>query len=232
MDLPAPSRTADVLGEPRLRLTYSGTGAPAGTHVFAQIVDTAAQPRGRQPGHADPRDARRPDAHDRARRSSRSPCARPPGNALPPSDRVRLERSTAHQRSAGTMNFSQVGLTLPVVDASSRAVLRVGRRVTTCARPAGAAARACGSAAWASASSPPGRGCTTCGASAAAGAGCGRRSGAARSSGRGAGAGRWHARAAAAAPRPYQVARGGQRPPYGRRVVVRGKRSRLRIRGR
>ena len=30
-----------MLGEPRLRLTYSGTGTPADTHVYAQIVDTA-----------------------------------------------------------------------------------------------------------------------------------------------------------------------------------------------
>ena len=29
------------VGEPTLALTYSGTGAPAGTHVFAQIVDEA-----------------------------------------------------------------------------------------------------------------------------------------------------------------------------------------------
>ena len=30
-----------MVGEPRLRLTYNGTGAPADTHVYAQIVDTA-----------------------------------------------------------------------------------------------------------------------------------------------------------------------------------------------
>jgi ABC-2 type transport system ATP-binding protein len=34
-----PARAAQVVGEPRLELRYSGTGAPAATHVFAQIVD-------------------------------------------------------------------------------------------------------------------------------------------------------------------------------------------------
>jgi ABC-2 type transport system ATP-binding protein len=34
-----PRRDADVVGVPRLRLAYSGTGAPAKTHVYAQIVD-------------------------------------------------------------------------------------------------------------------------------------------------------------------------------------------------
>jgi ABC-2 type transport system ATP-binding protein len=37
--IPGPRRDADVVGVPRLRLTYSGTGAPADTHVYAQIVD-------------------------------------------------------------------------------------------------------------------------------------------------------------------------------------------------
>ncbi len=37
VNVPIPEATAQVVGEPRLRLTYSGTGAA--THVFAQIVD-------------------------------------------------------------------------------------------------------------------------------------------------------------------------------------------------
>ena len=36
-----PSAPVHVVGEPRLRLSYSGTGAAATTHVFAQIVDEA-----------------------------------------------------------------------------------------------------------------------------------------------------------------------------------------------
>ncbi len=34
-----PGRAAQVVGEPRLELRYSGTGSAANTHVFAQIVD-------------------------------------------------------------------------------------------------------------------------------------------------------------------------------------------------
>jgi ABC-2 type transport system ATP-binding protein len=37
VNVPIPAATAQVVGEPRLRLTYSGTGTA--THVFAQIVD-------------------------------------------------------------------------------------------------------------------------------------------------------------------------------------------------
>jgi ABC-2 type transport system ATP-binding protein len=38
--VPAPSRAVQVLGAPRLTLTYSGTSLTPNAHVFAQIVDT------------------------------------------------------------------------------------------------------------------------------------------------------------------------------------------------
>ena len=41
LSVPAPQNEVDLLGAPRVSLTYSGTGTPAGTHVFAQIVDVA-----------------------------------------------------------------------------------------------------------------------------------------------------------------------------------------------
>ena len=37
--IPPPAAATQVVGEPRLELTYSGTGSAPGTHVFAQIVD-------------------------------------------------------------------------------------------------------------------------------------------------------------------------------------------------
>ena len=37
--IPAPKATTQVVGEPKLELTYRGTGSAAGSHVFAQIVD-------------------------------------------------------------------------------------------------------------------------------------------------------------------------------------------------
>ena len=39
--VPPPSAAAQLVGEPQLKLTYSGTGAAPATHVFAQIVDEA-----------------------------------------------------------------------------------------------------------------------------------------------------------------------------------------------
>lgn len=40
---PAPPEEGDVLGEPRLRLTYSGTALPARGFLYAQIVDARGQ---------------------------------------------------------------------------------------------------------------------------------------------------------------------------------------------
>ena len=37
--IPPPAAATQVVGEPKLELTYSGTGSAAGTHVLAQIVD-------------------------------------------------------------------------------------------------------------------------------------------------------------------------------------------------
>ncbi len=39
--VPPPARAVQLVGEPRLTLTYSGTGSSATAHVFAQIVDEA-----------------------------------------------------------------------------------------------------------------------------------------------------------------------------------------------
>ena len=57
-------RRAQILGEPRLELTYSGTGAPPHARL-RPARRRGARRRGRQPGDADPGDARRPAAHDR-----------------------------------------------------------------------------------------------------------------------------------------------------------------------
>ena len=62
--VPAPRRAAQVVGEPELTLTYSGTGAAPTATSFAQIVD---ETRGVVVGnqvHADPGHARRQAAHD------------------------------------------------------------------------------------------------------------------------------------------------------------------------
>ena len=66
---------AQIVGEPQLTLTYRGTGA--GDARLRPDRRRGARRRRRQPGHADPGDARRPAAHDRAARSRRSPPPRP-----------------------------------------------------------------------------------------------------------------------------------------------------------
>ena len=123
--IPGPSRTANVLGEPRLRLRYRGTAAPAGTHVFAQIVDE--QRNIVVGGQATPIPVTLDNREHVIERSLEPIAVRAqPGNRY----RLQLVSGTnvySLQRSAGTVNFSQASVTLPVVDASSRAVLRVGR---------------------------------------------------------------------------------------------------------
>jgi ABC-2 type transport system ATP-binding protein len=39
VEIPSPKATTEVVGEPRLALSYKGTGSAASGHVFAQIVD-------------------------------------------------------------------------------------------------------------------------------------------------------------------------------------------------
>ena len=39
VEIPSPTSTTQVVGEPRLELSYKGTGSAASGHVFAQIVD-------------------------------------------------------------------------------------------------------------------------------------------------------------------------------------------------
>ncbi len=43
VEVPGPKKAANVLGAPRLRLTYKGTAAPASTFAYAQIVNPRTQ---------------------------------------------------------------------------------------------------------------------------------------------------------------------------------------------
>jgi ABC-2 type transport system ATP-binding protein len=43
VDIPGPAKAANVLGPPRVRLTYSGTGAPEQTFTYGQIVNPRTQ---------------------------------------------------------------------------------------------------------------------------------------------------------------------------------------------
>ncbi len=121
----SPSRAVDVIGEPRLRLRYRGTALPAGTHLYAQVVDLN---RGVVVGgQATPLPVTL-DGRERVLERPLEPVSlRATGGS-----RFRLQIISGTnvynlQRSAGSVRVGEASVALPVVDARSRAVLRVGR---------------------------------------------------------------------------------------------------------
>jgi len=117
LDLPPARGPADVLGEPRLRFTYSGTGAPADTHVYAQIVDTA---RNLVLGNVS---TPLPVILDGKTRTIERPLEPVVARAVA-GKRYRLQIASAStlyttQRSSGLLNLSRVSVTLPLVDAKA-----------------------------------------------------------------------------------------------------------------
>jgi len=126
VDLPAPKSETDLLGEPQLTLTYTGTGAPEGTHVFAQIVDTASNlVVGNQ---ATPI----PVTLDGEPHTIARPLEPIAYHARPGSDlRLQIAPSTtlyAQQRTTGTVELSKISLTVAGADigARPRLALKIG----------------------------------------------------------------------------------------------------------
>lgn len=114
VSIPGPPAQANMVGAPRLSLTYSGTGAPADTFVYAQIVN----PR----NHLVLGNIATPipivldgQPHTISRRLEMVAARAPAGGGytlqLTPS-------STLYdlQRSAGAVSFSSVGISLPLGD--------------------------------------------------------------------------------------------------------------------
>jgi ABC-2 type transport system ATP-binding protein len=123
LDFPPARAAADVLGEPRLRFTYSGTAAPAQTHVYAQIVDTA---RNLVLGNVS---TPIPVTLDGRTRTIERPLEPVVARAAA-GKRYRLQIASAStlytiQRSSGLVNLSKVGITLPLIDAKAPPVLRL-----------------------------------------------------------------------------------------------------------
>ena len=118
LDLPPARAAGDVVGEPRLKLTYSGTGAPADTHVHAQIVDTARNlvlgnvttpiPVKLDGQAAHDRAPARARGRPRAWRASATGFRSPPASTL-----------YAAQRSAGPLQLTRVAIALPLIDAKA-----------------------------------------------------------------------------------------------------------------
>ena len=124
VNVPIASPTAEtqILGAPKLELTYSGTGASTGAndHVYAQVVNTrTGQVVGNQ---ATPI----PVELDGAQHSVERPLEPLASAATPASSyQLQLIASTGvygPQRAAGAVTFSRVHVELPTVDERAAAV--------------------------------------------------------------------------------------------------------------
>jgi ABC-2 type transport system ATP-binding protein len=110
--LPAATGPAHVLGEPSLKLTYSGLAAPAATHVYAQIVDGNGHVVGNQ---ATPI----PVTLDGATHTIERPLEAIAAEAKAGTGyKLQITPATTlytPQRSAGTVNFARIEISLPIV---------------------------------------------------------------------------------------------------------------------
>ncbi len=109
--LPAASAAAHVIGEPTLKLTYSGLAAPGQTHVYAQILDGSGRVVGNQ---ATPI----PVTLDGLPHTIERPLEAIASEAVAGS-RYRLQITPATtlytlQRSAGTVTFGRIEIALPL----------------------------------------------------------------------------------------------------------------------
>ena len=109
--LPAASGNAHVVGEPTLKLSYSGTAVPGATHLYAQILDSAGRVVGNQatpiPVTLDgiPRTIERPleAIASEAKAGSGYKLQITPGTTL-----------YTLQRSTGLVSFGRIEISLPI----------------------------------------------------------------------------------------------------------------------
>lgn len=118
VDVPAPGAETDLLGEPQLSLTYSGSGSPQGTHVFAQIVDTASNlVVGNQATPIPVTLDGKP--HTIARPLEAIAYHATPGSRL----RLQIAPSTtlyAQQRTTGAVELSKIDIAVPAADITAQ----------------------------------------------------------------------------------------------------------------
>jgi ABC-2 type transport system ATP-binding protein len=111
--LPAASGPAHILGEPTLKLTYSGLAAPGATHVYAQIVDGSNHVVGNQ---ATPI----PVTLDGLTHTIERPLEAIASEAVAGSSyKLQITPATTlytPQRSAGTVTFARIEISLPIVN--------------------------------------------------------------------------------------------------------------------
>jgi ABC-2 type transport system ATP-binding protein len=115
--VPPPAAAAQILGEPTLELTYSGTGTLADTHVFAQIVDEA---RGVVVGNqATPIPVTLDGQPHSITRSLEAVAASAPAGAKYTLQLTGGTMLYGPVRSAGAITFSAIKLKLPTASANA-----------------------------------------------------------------------------------------------------------------
>jgi ABC-2 type transport system ATP-binding protein len=115
--VPPPSAPTQILGEPRLELTYSGTAVTANTHVYAQIVDEA---RGVVVGNqATPIPVTLDGQPHTISRSLEAVAASAPAGAKYTLQLIGGTMLYGPVRSAGAITFSAIKLELPTASASA-----------------------------------------------------------------------------------------------------------------
>jgi ABC-2 type transport system ATP-binding protein len=115
--VPPPSAPTQILGEPALSLTYSGTGAPADAYVFAQIVDEA---RGVVVGNqATPIPVTLDGQPHTITRSLEAVAASAPAGAKYTLQLIGGTMLYGPVRSAGAITFSAIKLELPTASANA-----------------------------------------------------------------------------------------------------------------
>jgi ABC-2 type transport system ATP-binding protein len=120
-----PARAVDVLGEPRVRITYSGTASPADTRLYAQVLDRRT---GRVVGNqVVPVPVVLDGAQHTVERTLEPIATRADAGSQYV---VQVAAGTSvydRQRSTGAVTLSRVEAQLPVVDVSALPALRSSR---------------------------------------------------------------------------------------------------------
>jgi len=134
IDVPTPGQRVDVVGEPQLKLSYSGTSAVPDARVFAQIIERKS---GRVVGNQVTPIRVSLDGKQRTIEVPLEPIAAQSG----PGQGLQLQLLSSSnvydiQRNAGVVNVESAELTLPVIDPDARGALAVGKpsRLSTARR--------------------------------------------------------------------------------------------------
>jgi ABC-2 type transport system ATP-binding protein len=109
--LPAASANAHVVGEPTLKLSYSGTAVPAATHLYAQILDSTGRVVGNQATPIPVRLDGLPRTIERPLEAIASEAKAGSGYKLQITPATTLYTL---QRSTGLVTFGRIEISLPI----------------------------------------------------------------------------------------------------------------------